>query len=80
MTEEEDGLFIKDKRAAFYLKIILMAKRMHVIFLYFCIAMNVLIVGMTLLGKPNVGILFFVMNTWFLLFLMLKLRREKRNV
>ena len=77
---EEDGLFVKDKRAAVYRKIMFIAKRMHVIFLYFCIAMNLLIVGMTLLGKPNVGILFFVMNTWFLLFLMLKLRREKRNV
>lgn len=71
---------MKDKRAEFYVKMLLIAKRMHVIFLYFCIAMNVLVIGMTLLGKPNVGILFFGMNTWFLLFLMLKLRREKRNV
>jgi len=77
---EEDGLFIKDKRAAFYRKIIFLAKRMHVIFLYFCIVMNLLIVGMTLLGKPNLGILFFGMNTWFLIFLVVKLRREKRNV
>jgi len=76
---EENGLFKKDKRAAFYLKIILIAKQMHVIFLYFCIAMNILIVGMTLLGKPNLGIVFFAMNTWFLIFLVLKLRREKRD-
>ena len=61
------------------MKIILLAKRMHVIFLYFCISMNLLVVGMTLLGEPNIGIFFFGLNTWFLIFLVLKLRREKRD-
>ena len=78
MTEEK-GLFKKDKRAAFYRKIIFLAKRMHVIFLYFCIIMNLLVLGMIVIGNPNVGIFFFALNTWFLLVLMLKLRSEKRG-
>ena len=77
---EEKGLFKKDRNAAFYRKIIFLAKRMQIIFLYFCIAMNVLVIGMIVIGDPNIGIIFFGMNTIFLIVLMVKLRKEKKNV
>lgn len=79
MTEEEN-LFKKEKRAVFYRKIIVLAKKTNLLFLYFCILMNLLVIGMIVLADFNVGIVFFVLNTWFLIILRLKLKSETKNV
>lgn len=79
MTEEK-GLFKKDKRAAAYRKIVLIAKKMNLIFLYFCIVMNFLVIVMILIGDLNIGVIFFALNTWFLIFLRLKLKKDQINV
>lgn len=79
MTEEK-SLFKEDKRRNFYLKIIVLAKKMNLVFLYFCIVMNALVIGTMLFGDPNVGVVFFIMNIWFLIFLRWKMKKDKINV
>lgn len=78
MTEEE-GLFTKDTKRAFYRQVIMLGRKINLLLLYFAIIVNGLTIIMMSTSNFNAGIFFFLMNTWFLLTLRNKIKNEEKE-